>query len=412
MKNVLLAWFLLPTMLWATNRTYLETTAHPGDGVYSLLRKYHINTPCNVSYFYHINNLKRNQGLNAEKTYKLPIFVYTYNGESIRTTIGIENRPLAERIQAYNEFMHKAGFQEGDFRDTKSLWVPSHFLKCPEEQLELDEDKLQVVELGGEPSSTAASRVEKPMGLRGTYDIFGKQHKDVYLKGNELKGCVFYLVSGHGGPDPGAVGRYWSKDLCEDEYAYDVTLRLAKNLLEHGATAYLIVRDPDDGIRSGEILLCDKDEVIWGEKEIPVNQKQRLGQRAGLVNDLYLENKNKGVSYQRMLVIHVESQPKGEKVDMFFYHRISDEISKEFASVLRETIKTKYDTYRKGRGYEGDVSVRDLWMLRETLPPTAFIELGNIRNANDQARIVIEGNRQLVANWLFDGIIEDKKKYR
>lgn len=412
MKNVLLAWLLLPTMLWATNRTYLETTAHSGDGVYSLLRKYHINTPCNVSYFYHINKLKRSQGLSAEKKYKLPIFVYSYNGTSIRTTIGIQNRPIAERIQAYNEFMHKAGFQEGDYRNTKVLWVPSHFLKCPNEILELDEEKLQVVELGGETSSTPTSRVETPSGLRGTYDIFGSKHKNVYLKGNELKGCVFYLVSGHGGPDPGAVGRYWSKDLCEDEYAYDVTLRLAKNLLEHGATAYLIVRDPNDGIRSGEILLCDKDEVVWDEKPIPVNQKQRLGQRAGIVNHLYLDNKKRGVAYQRMLVIHVESQPKGEKVDMFFYHRMADAISKQFANTLRETIKTKYDTYRKGRGYEGSVSVRDLWMLRETLPPTAFIELGNIRNANDQARIVIEGNRQLVANWLFDGILQDKKKYR
>lgn len=399
-------------MLWATNRTYLETTAHSGDGVYSLLRKYHINTPCNVSYFYHINKLKRSQGLNAERKYKLPIFIYAYNGQSIRTTIGIKDRPLAERILAYNEFMHKAGFQEDDFRQTKALWVPSHFLKCPDEQLELDEETLEVIELGGEISSTTTPKVEKPMGLRGTYDIFGPKNKQVYLKGNELKGCVFYLVSGHGGPDPGAVGRYWSKDLCEDEYAYDVTLRLAKNLLEHGATAYLVIRDPNDGIRSGEILLCDKDEVVWGEKKIPVNQKQRLGQRASLVNELYLDNKKNGVSYQRMLVIHVESQPKGEKVDMFFYHRMADAVSKQFASVLRETVKTKYDTYRKGRGYEGSVSVRDLWMLRETLPPTAFIELGNIRNANDQARIVIEGNRQLVANWLFDGIIQDKKKYR
>ncbi len=409
MKQVLLAWILFPTMLWATSSTYLETTARPGDGVYSLLRLYHINTPCNVSYFYHINKLKNGQGLNAERKYKLPIFIYTYDGKSIRTTIGISDRPLAERIQQYNEFVDKAGIQEGDYRDTKVLWVPAHFLKCPEEKLDLDEESLQVVALGGEPS-THDGKVEKPIGLRGTYDIFGPAHKQVYLKSNDLKGCVFYIVSGHGGPDPGAVGRYWGKDLCEDEYAYDVSLRLAKNLLEHGATAYLIVRDPNDGIRNGEILLCDKDEIIWGDESIPTNQKSRLGQRANLVNELYLENKKKGVSYQRMLVIHVESQPKGEKVDMFFYHRMADETSKEFASILRETVKEKYDTYRKGRGYEGSVSVRDLWMLRETLPPTAFIELGNIRNANDQARIVIEGNRQLVANWLFDGILEDKKR--
>jgi N-acetylmuramoyl-L-alanine amidase len=407
MKWVLISFFLIPTMFLKAEPSYLETQARPGDGVYSLLRLYHINTPCNVSYFYHINKLKRKQGLHATRTYKLPIFIYKYNKTSIRTTLGITDLPLAERIQAYNDYMLKAGLKAGDYRKDLELWVPSHFMKCPEEKLELSEEALKVMELSG---GEVTSKVSKKAGLRGTYDIFGKKEAEVYLKGTELAGSVYYIVSGHGGPDPGAVGRYWRKDLCEDEYAYDVALRLAKGLLERGATAYVIVRDPDDGIRSGEILPCDKDEVIWGDEKIPYNQKVRLDQRAQLVNKLYLKNKRQGVTFQRMIVIHVDSDAKNERVDMFFYHRMADKTSQAFASTLRETIKQKYDIYQKGRGYEGSVSVRDLWMLRETLPPTAFIELGNIRNPQDQTRLVRETNRQLVAEWLLDGVLRDRKK--
>ena len=31
--------------------------------------------------------------------------------------------------------------------------------------------------------------------------------------------------SGHGGPDPGAIGIYQGRQLHEDEYAYDIILR-------------------------------------------------------------------------------------------------------------------------------------------------------------------------------------------
>ena len=72
---------------------------------------------------------------------------------------------------------------------------------------------------------------------------------------------------------------------------------------------------------------------------------------------------------------------------------------------MHEVIKAKYASHRKGRSYSGTVTSRDLHMLRETLPTSVYIELGNIRNAADQQRIVIERNRQLLANWLYEGLL-------
>ncbi|MGB0432466.1 MAG: N-acetylmuramoyl-L-alanine amidase, partial [Bacteroidia bacterium] len=66
----------------------------------------------------------------------------------------------------------------------------------------------------------------------------------------------------------------------------------------------------------------------------------------------------------------------------------------------------KYDYYNPWRGYDGDVSSRDLFMLRETYPTTVYLELGNIQNAKDQDRFTIVSNRQAVADWLTDGLMK------
>ncbi|MEZ4774663.1 MAG: N-acetylmuramoyl-L-alanine amidase [Bacteroidia bacterium] len=381
---------------------YVQAMAGPGDGVYSILDKYKAKTPCNIEQFRKINGLKKNQGLQNGREYKLPIFLYTYNGKSIRTTTGVNDLPWAEEVQRYNEVMVKSGLKTGDYRDNKELWVPYHMMYCKNESVPLEE-----VEAAAITQTATLNKPAKGVPLRGTYDIFGEKYSRVPLESTRLSGKVFYIVSGHGGPDPGAIGTYNSHSLCEDEYAYDVGLRLSRSLLAHGATVYIITRDENDGIREGEILPCDKDETLWVDQRIPAGQSDRLFQRSDQVNMLFEKNQNQGVRYQRLVIIHVDSDDRTEQIDMYFYHRVDDIESKTFATTLYDMIKAKYDEFRKGRGYEGKVTPRDLHMLRETLPTAVYIELGNIKNRTDQSRLVVEANRQLMANWLFDGLVQD-----
>lgn len=398
----LLSIFYLGNLLFSQPaRPHVVAQAQHGDGIYSFLDKFQVKSPCNLNYFYKLNKLRSKQGLREKREYYLPILVYTYNGKSIRSTTGINDLPWAQQIQQYNEVMHQLGLKPGDYRQDRVLWVPYSRLNCKDENVPVQSP----LDMGSSPIQSVAGNVP----LRGTYPIFGQSYAQVPLESTTLSGCVYYVVSGHGGPDPGAVGRYGRHNLCEDEYAYDISLRLTRNLLAHGATVYQITRDEDDGIRSGEILPCDKDEECWVDAEIPVNQKARLTQRSDAVNALYQKNKERGVGYQRLIVMHIDSDSKREKIDMYFYHKYGDQKSLQFANRMKQTIRTKYDQYRKGRGYTGTVSARDLHMLRETDPTAIFIELGNIRNRNDQARFVIEGNRQLVANWLFEGLLVDAR---
>jgi len=374
---------------------YYEIKAAPGDGIYSLLRRYELDHySCNFQQFYALNDLKKNARLIVGRTYALPIMVYRFNGNTIRSSIGIEDWNMAVRIQDYNELMLKRQLRTSSFKKNRILWVPYHELHCPKADLSIpDPDPKQ-------PEETASSG-----GGSREFPIFGGAYARTPLRSNQLKGKVFYVVSGHGGPDPGAIGRRGKYSLCEDEYAYDVALRLCRNLIAHGATAYMITRD-DDGIRKGKFLDCDYDEVLWGNVKMMRQQKPRLFQRSNIINKLYEKNKKKGVADQMTIIVHVDSRNKGERKDVFFYYHPDSKDSRSAALDFHRALKRKYKKYRANGQYHGTVSSRDLHMLRETKPVSVYIELANIRNTYDQQRIILESNRQALADWLLEGLLD------
>jgi len=135
-------------------------------------------------------------------------------------------------------------------------------------------------------------------------EIYGPAYREITIRNKSLSGAVFYLESGHGGPDPGAIGNLDGHDLYEDEYAYDVTLRLARNLSECDAKVFMIIGDNNDGIRDEQYLNPDKDEVCYPNQEIPFNQLARLKQSNDAVNRLHRIHKGK---FQKLVIIHVDS---------------------------------------------------------------------------------------------------------
>lgn len=244
------------------------------------------------------------------------------------------------------------------------------------------------------------------VGAVREYSIFGKDYQQLTVLSDVLNGAVFYLVSGHGGPDPGAIGDYGKSKLAEDEYAYDVTLRLARKLIEKGAVVYLITRDPNDGIRDAAVLPMDKDELCHPDLPIPLNQTERLSQRCKAVNRLY---KSHPSGYQRVIFIHLDSRSTGQNTDVFFYHHPKSKSGKNFANALRGKFRENYAKFQPNRKYTGTVSSRNLYALRNTTPTAVFIELGNIRNANDQRRFVQKDNRDALAKWITEGVEIDYK---
>lgn len=378
---------------------YHKAPALPGDGIYSLLRRFQLDQySCNFEKFYTLNNLKKNAPLRVGREYALPIMIYAFNGKTIRSSIGINDWDTAVRIQNYNEKMLEIALREASFKTDNMLWVPYHELNCPEPDLAI-----------AAPVSASNDQPESANSGSGAriFPIFGKDYENTPLISKKLQGKVFYIVGGHGGPDPGAMATRAGQTLCEDEYAYDVALRLCRNLIAHGATAYMINRDPDDGIRSGNYLPCDTDEVLWGNIKMDQRQKTRLTQRSEVINELYEKHRLQGVTDQKIIIIHVDSRNTRERIDLFFYHHPDSPESKEIAQQLHRKMRQKYKKYRKTGEYHGTVTARDLHMLRETKPPSIYVELANIRNQYDQQRIILESNRRALADWLLEGLMDD-----
>lgn len=256
-----------------------------------------------------------------------------------------------------------------------------------------------------QPSSKAKST---KIGTTINEPLFGKQLANVKITSNRLAGACFYVVSGHGGPDPGAIGKVGRYELHEDEYAYDIALRLARNLMQEGAEVHIIIQDAKDGIRDDSYLSNSKRETCMGDA-IPLNQVQRLQQRCDKINALYRKDR-KNHSYCRAIFIHVDSRSKGKQTDVFFYYSNKKGDSKRLANNMKDTFESKYGKHQPNRGFSGTVSGRNLYVLSHTTPASVFVELGNIQNAFDQRRLVMNSNRQALAKWLMEGFLKDYKE--
>jgi len=383
-----------------------EPTTHAvnpknGDGIYSLLRRYSLNEKCDIDQFLKINKLEKNSAIHTHRKYELPIYIYRYDGKSIRSTIGIKDWDQAIRIKNYNDNLKTVGLRNKNYADSKILWVPYHEMHCKD-----------IVKTDVTTSKAESTKTTSSTKINKTSDLFGKKYKDFKIEDKSLKNEVYYVISGHGGPDPGArclkcptSNGSKKATLCEDEYAYDIALRLARNLLQHGATVHVIVEDANDGIRDEKHLKCDRDERVNG-KTLPLKQKARLVQRAAEINRLYRGYKKQGKGKQTAIFLHVDSNNEHKQQDVYFYHHKKSKSGKKLAKNIRDTFDKKYKKYQKNRGYKGTVKPRGLYVLNFTQPTSVFVELANIRNKSDHKRLLIHENRQAVANWLYEGLVE------
>lgn len=403
MKGILFGLFSLlfsnPALKAADYPYFHSIEAKTGDGIIVLLQRYDLNAhDCNVDKFLELNKLKPTDYLIQGKDYKLPLLIYKYNGKSIRSTIGVNDMEVAKRIAGYNKLVQSRNLRKGDYETNLDLWVPYHELNCSANTKE------ESLTNSKEPTPAKVSTTTGVTISNDATSIFGAGYNKVTKKSDKLKGKVFYISGGHGGPDPGAVAQVGGRNICEDEYAYDVSLRLARNLMEQGAIVHIIVQDANDGIRNEDILACDHDEKTVGTMTMPVNQLARLKQRTEAINDLYGQYHRKGYKDQTLVCIHVDSRSENHRQDVFFYHFEHSKSGKKLAQNMQEVFKEKYARYRPDGEYQGTVSCRNLYMLRIPFPTTLYVELANIKNEHDRKRILPSTNRQALANWLCEGL--------
>lgn len=253
------------------------------------------------------------------------------------------------------------------------------------------------------PGAAGKATASEPQEQGRRYPIFGSQYELVVQKTRRLEGHYFYLVAGHGGPDPGTHGKFAGKPLPEDEVAYDTVLRAARRLIEEGATVYLIVRDENDGIRDVEHFAYDQDEVHLDGTPVGFRD-DRLKKNAAIINDLYQKNRGKALS-QQVISFHVDGYGGRHQPQIDPYFTYASDSGRSLGAVLQAELRDRYELHQPGRGYRGGLKERSLYILTHTKPTAVLIELGNIRHPGDQQRLVKPGNRQALAEWIVEGLV-------
>ena len=194
--------------------------------------------------------------------------------------------------------------------------------------------------------------------------------------------------------------------MHEDEYAYDIILRLGREFLKRGAKVHFIIQDRKGWNTDQAILNNSKRETCMG-KTIPLNQVPPFN--SDVMRSTECTGRIRAATNVPFLSMWTAGTGNNQ-TDVYFYHAPGSKYGKRLAQEIQRTFKSKYNRYQPNRGSEGTVSDRNLFVLRNTTPVAVFLEVGNIQNAQDQKRLVIADNRQALANWITAAIEKDYRK--
>lgn len=180
---------------------------------------------------------------------------------------------------------------------------------------------------------------------------------------------------GHGGIDPGAVGR---NGISENEINLSIGLKL-KDYIEQNGGIVVITRADRGGLYS-------KDSTTTKEKK-----KEDLGKRKEII-----ENGNCDI----FLSIHLNSFQQSQYYGAQTFYKIDSEESYKLAHIVQEELKNFLDENNKRMPQKRD----DLYLLRELNIPSILVECGFLSNPQEEALLADERYQDKIAWALYNGI--------
>ncbi|MEE2753033.1 MAG: LysM peptidoglycan-binding domain-containing protein, partial [Candidatus Latescibacterota bacterium] len=177
--------------------------------------------------------------------------------------------------------------------------------------------------------------------------------KKVRDRSSPLKGWHIMLDPGHGGRDPGAivsskVGLDREVHIVEDEYVYDMTMRVMERLVLYGAEVDLTVLSPNhlkrDNFPADKTFVNEQNEVYndeaYNRKKDPLVRpgSHNIQRRVMVANRFF-----KGSRRDRSLFIslHADNSPGRKKGPLVIYQKKGkwhDKASKRFAECVWKSL--------------------------------------------------------------------------
>ncbi|WP_038363710.1 LysM peptidoglycan-binding domain-containing protein [Borrelia persica] len=197
------------------------------------------------------------------------------------------------------------------------------------------------------------------------------------IKNNRLKNKLIIIDPGHGGLDPGAIVK--AKDglnneifVVEDEYVYDIALRLYVYLKEYGANVELTILSPDhlirDSLAANNTFVNIKNEVY---NDYDLNKTDTVdswinGTLEGLKKRLLVVNKfvnkYKNIKRENILYISLHADNSiGAPRCMGFYYQSED--GKGFDDHSKNMIEKMTEDFKRPPYIKG----QNLYMLKNNV---------------------------------------------
>ena len=208
---------------------------------------------------------------------------------------------------------------------------------------------------------------------------------------------------GHGGNDPGCIGH---KRIQEKDIVLDVALRLKKLLNSKNDLEVILTRESDIFIplEDRTVIANQKQADIY----VSIHANSHPNNKRSGVETFFL-NFSVNPSVIRIAARENATSTKNisemkEILEKIIKHSKSME-SKELAEKIQKNIvKTLSMRYKKviDLGVKGG----PFWVLVGSKMPSVLIEISHLSNLNEESRLKTSGYRQLIAQGIYEGLIE------
>ena len=251
------------------------------------------------------------------------------------------------------------------------------------------------------------------------WENFERQIGQIGRVSNALSGWYFVLDPGHGGLDPGAVVEVLDGNgnkiyVVEDEYVYDIALRVYVLLRLHGANVAMTLLSPNHLIRRSDpptsTFVNEKNEV-YNNYQFNKNNRWKDwpngGSNGNLSNRVQIAReffKNTPENRRIFLSFHADISPNSPEAPLVLYYqskngRNIDTASKRFASTLLPALGA--GAYTRGQS---------LGVLRNNPAGLKLLlELRNLAYADHAWALRFEQLRQRDAEKVVKGLLDHVK---
>lgn len=184
---------------------------------------------------------------------------------------------------------------------------------------------------------------------------------------------VIVLDPGHGGADPGAVGK---SGVREKDITLDIVLKV-QGLLEQSGCITQLTRAVDESIH-------DKDSSRRKESDLKNRKKIADTSQASA-----------------FISVHLNSFPQSRyKGVQSFYPKQSEE-SKQLAVNIQKELKTTLEINDNREA----LAIQDIYVLKNIITPSVIVECGFLSNPEEEARLVSEKYREKIAWGIYLGVM-------